>query len=188
MDQIVSLIRQFIDLFRFWIIVSPWEQAVRVRLGKHVKVLHSGIHFRLSILDSVFLQSTRQRVCTTDRQTLTTSDAKTVTITASVGYSIENIYTLYNTLHHADDTIRNIVRSRIASTISRTRSDELSCLEALSRNISKDVSLAQFGLSEVVVYVIEIALVKTYRLIGDYAQSYVNGTSLSTEKATEAVK
>lgn len=180
MDQIISLIRQFIDLFRVWIIICPWEQAVRVRLGKHVKVLQSGIHLRLPLVDSIFLQSTRMRICSTDRQTVNTADNKTITITASVGYSIASVHTLYNTLHHAEDTIRNLVRAKIAEVISRHPSDRLD-IPFVMLEVSNSIQLAGYGLADVCLYVNEFALSRTYRLIGDYAMSYSVGTSLSTE-------
>lgn len=185
MDQILQLIRQFIDLFRFWIIVCPWEQAVRVRLGKRVSVLSRGIHLRIPLFDQIFLQSTRMRVCSTDRQTITTSDGKTVAVTASVGYSIANVHTLYNTLHHAEDTVRNVVRAKIAQTISERPSGALS-LSELSVEVAKELRLEEFGLAEVHIYINEFAISRTYRLIGDYAAAYSMGNHLSTEKENTA--
>lgn len=189
MDQILSLIRQFIDLFRFWIIVCPWEQAVRVRLGKRLTVLHRGIHLRIPLLDHIFLQSTRMRVTSTDRQTITTLDGKTVTVTASVGYSIADVHKLYDTLHHAEDTIRNVVRANIAKTISerastgdRGGSHAGLSLSELSKEIARGLNLEEFGLAGVTIYINEFAVSRTFRIIGDSAQSYSTGNYLSTEK------
>jgi len=180
MDQIISLVRQFIDLFRVWIIVCPWEQAVRVRFGKRVRVLGPGIHLRLPLLDHIFLQSTRMRICCTDRQTVTALDGKTFSITAAVGYSISDVHALYNTLHHAEDTIRQLVRAKTAEVISRSNSTDLT-IERVTREVSASIDLGQYGITGSELYVNEFALSKTYRLIGDYAASYQQGTALSTE-------
>ena len=42
MNQILDLIREFFRLFQWWVIIAPWEQAVRVRAGKHLTLLQPG--------------------------------------------------------------------------------------------------------------------------------------------------
>lgn len=185
MDQIISLFRQFMDLFRFWVIVCPWEQAVRVRFGKRTKVLGSGAHFRIPLADKVFLQSTRHRICTTYRQTITTLDHKAVTVTAAVGYSISDVRLLYDTLHHAEDTIHNLVRHAMAAAVSSMDSHKLT-LKVLTDEVEAKIDLSQYGISETKIYMNEFAFTRAYRFIGDSAQNYSNGSSLTTEKENTA--
>ncbi len=185
MNQIVELIRQVFSLFRFWIIVSPWEQAIRVRRGKHTTLLSAGIHFRIPVLDALFVQSIRQRTCCVGRQTITSSDGKAVTLTGAVAYSIGDVLKLYEGLHHAEETIMNVVRTAIAEEVSHTHTSKVDVGRiGLAASAASARGLAMYGIVGVTVNITEISIIRAYRLIGDYAQVFQTGTSLSTEKAT----
>lgn len=185
MDQIIALVRQVFDLFRFWVIIAPWEQAVRVRLGRRVAVLGAGVHFRIPVVDAYYVQSTRMRQCTTGRQTVTTRDGKVATVTATVGYAIMDVLLLHNTLHHAEDTIVSLVRGLIASVVSSSDSGAMTS-GSIADKATANLDLTCYGLSDASVLINEFAVSRAYRFIGDYAQSYLLGSSLTTEKSTEA--
>jgi SPFH domain / Band 7 family len=180
MEQLVALIKQFFGLFRFWVVVSPWELALRVRLGKRVSLLAPGIHFRLPVVDVVYVQSSRLRVVSTDRQTVMTKDKKTVSFAAAVGFEIHDLEKLYRSLHHAEDTIRSITRAALARDIHISDSCDLDS-SALALRVAASISLEDFGLGGVKVFITDLMIVKTYRLVGDYAATYQSGTSLNTE-------
>lgn len=183
MDQIISLVRQFIDLFRIWCIVAPWEQAVRVRFGKNAVLLNAGVHFRIPIFDQFYVQSTRMRWLCTSRQTLMTKDGKTVMLNGMLGYSVIDVLRLHNTLYHAEDTIRNMTQAAIADATTPLSSVNLNC-EIIAKLVLTQLSLTQYGIGDVQFSVNELAITKTYRLVGDYAGTYSSGTTLSTEKPT----
>lgn len=179
MNELLATIRRFLDYFRFWIMVSPWEQVVRVRLGKRVTVLNAGVHLRLPFIDHTYSQSIRLRICSLGRQTTTSRDSQTITFGASLGYAINNIEKLYRTLHHAEDTISNIARSAIANYISMH--DLQRCHpHHIQEHCNQQLDLEPYGLCDVKVYLTEFAVVKTYRLIGDYGSGYA-GSSLFVE-------
>jgi regulator of protease activity HflC (stomatin/prohibitin superfamily) len=180
MDQIISFIRQFIDLFVWWVIIKPWEQGVLVRAGKHVHLLNAGVHLRIPILDSYYIQSTRKRMSVTGRQTVQSADGKSMTFCAAISYSIADVLKLYNTLHHAEDTVRNMTISHLAKIVS-THQSTVSLIE-IQTEATKLLNLEQYGLVEVEVMLNELMVTRTYRLVGDYSQTYQNGTGLSTEE------
>lgn len=152
--------------FKWWVIVLPWERGLRVRLGKTVTLLTEGTYLKLPVIDSVFVQTTRIRFVAMPIQTVTTKDEKTITITASIGYSIKDIHKLYNSLYSPDATIANIVMGVISEYVaSHTISDCLpSKIEEASTNV---LSANDYGLGDVSVKVIGYAAVRTYRLIQD---------------------
>lgn len=179
MNEIVNFIKQFIGIFKIWVIVAPWEQAARIRLGKYITPLASGIHLKLPFIDTVILESIRFRVSCNDRQTVTCRDGKSITFSVSIGYSIDNVITLYNTLHHGEDTIRNLVRSISSDYVASIVSGNFS-MEELKRHVDTTLSLEKYGLSNVVIFVSDFAFVKAYRLIGDYTPGNY-GTALALE-------
>jgi hypothetical protein len=180
MNQLVEAILRFLRNFKLWVVVSPWEQAVRVRLGKQVSVLDAGIHLRLPLADVVYVQSTRLRFTQTDRQTVTAKDGKTVSVVASIGYEIMDLEKLYRTVHHAEDTIRQMVRGSIAVYLSERYSAQVTAGD-IARELSAMCDLSAFGLVTSEVIVTDLVIARTYRLIGDFG-SYQSGTSLNTER------
>jgi hypothetical protein len=166
METFTALLKQISQIFTWWVSVSPWEQALRVRLGKHVCRLEPGPHLRIPFVDVVFVQSVRLRVASMGMQTVMTKDRKALSVGAAVGYAIENIEQLYQTLHHAQDTITNLAELAIAEAVANRNADELTP-KLLSEAATASIGLRDFGLSSVSVRVTDFAFVRTYRLISD---------------------
>ena len=182
MNEIIQLLRQIIGQFQPWVIVSPWEQAVRVRLGKRIKLLDAGIHLKLPFLDSVYLQSVRLRVAGLYRQTLSTRDGVVITVGGTIGYKIEDIGKLYRTLHHGEGTIANLARVEISNYVTSHKRDECEP-ERIVNAVNGALDFSQYGLSAVSIAVTDFAIVRTLRLIGDTEYGY-HGDPLSTTKST----
>jgi hypothetical protein len=62
----------------FWVVVLPWQQALRVRGGRHVRLLKPGIYLKVPILDVVQVESVRRRTSMVPIQTLSTAIAAQV--------------------------------------------------------------------------------------------------------------
>jgi SPFH domain/Band 7 family protein len=185
MGSLLTMLQNFFNGIKLWITVAPWEQGIRVRAGKHLKFLGAGIHFKLPVLDNFYIQTTRLRLSGTGRQTTTTKDGKTITFAAAVGYQIDDLVALYKSLHHAEDTIQNLIRGALSDYVSTHVLEE--CTPGiLGELIREEVlpALRSFGLGNVNVYLMEFSVVKTYRLIGDYG-AFGGGSGLdTTQKAT----
>lgn len=180
MQSLVELIRSFFRGVRPWVVVAPWEQCLRVRLGKHVRVLQAGFHLRIPIIDIVYMQSVRRRVSSTGQQTLTTSDNRTITITAALGYAIDNVEAVYRGLHHAEDTLVQLSRQRLAQYVATHPLAD--CTPADLERVAGQMALelASYGFSSPELRVTDFAVVKTYRLIGDRNGIGMYGDALTT--------
>jgi regulator of protease activity HflC (stomatin/prohibitin superfamily) len=154
-------------LLQWWIIVLPWEKAILIRWGKHLKVLGAGIHFRIPFIDTVYLQSTRLRVVQMPPQTITTKDKHTLTIVMCAGYSIDNIETLYQKMFQAESTIANMVMGEISEHISSNLLTECTPSDIEGKVMTK-LNSTDYGIKYEYVKVIGYAIVKTYRLIQDH--------------------
>jgi regulator of protease activity HflC (stomatin/prohibitin superfamily) len=62
MYQVKEFFEYIFNAVKIWIIIQPWQQGLRVRNGKDVKLLNGGIYFKLPYFDSVYVQETRLRV------------------------------------------------------------------------------------------------------------------------------
>jgi len=168
----VTWISQIFDLlsrpFIWWVVVAPWEAGIRSRLGKNATILNPGIHLRLPFIDRVYLQSTRLRMISDSGQTMTTKDGKVVTVAVACQYAIADIKKLYMEIAHPESTLLFHVQGLITQIVSQSDSKALSP-KSLQEEIGKDIPAEQWGLEQVKVWVINFALVKTYRLLmNDY--------------------
>ena len=181
MGEFLSLVKQFLNELIFWKIIAPWEQAVRVRCGRYIKVLSGGTYFKIPVLDKYYVQSTRFRLSIIqDKQTVGTLDKVAVTFSISVGYVIDDILKLYQTLHHAEDTVKNIVRNSVACYITTHNNEDIT-LEKMMKDINATIDFSKYGLGSVAVFISDLVTVKAYRLIGDYMYGN-HGAALSTEE------
>jgi regulator of protease activity HflC (stomatin/prohibitin superfamily) len=169
MGSIKELIDYLLNVVKFWIIVNPWERAIRVRFGKNQKLLKGGVHFRIPFLDNFYIQCIRLRVVALSMQTLTSKDIKTVTLNGVAGYEITNIETLYNTMLYPESTISNIIQGELAAYI---YSHDI--VNILPEEIEKSVmtklgDLNKYGIKVSYFKLTNFAIVRTYRLIQDHS-------------------
>ena len=166
MEMLSTLFRQFGELLTWWVMISPWEQALRVRAGKHVRRLGAGLHFRIPFLDVVMVQSVRLRVVGLSIQTVMTKDRRALTVAGALGFAVDDIEKLYQTLHHAQDTLMTMSAMAIAESAEQVNSGDLTSGQ-LSRSASAMIDFSAYGLSHGEVRITDFAFVRTYRLISD---------------------
>lgn len=67
--SIAEAIGRFFAVWKFWLVVPPWDVGIRVRLGRHAKRLPPGLHLRIPFIDEITLVNTRLRTTTTPPST-----------------------------------------------------------------------------------------------------------------------
>jgi hypothetical protein len=168
------------SLLTWWFIVEPWEQAVRVRFGKHVILFEAGAHLRIPFFDTVYVQNTRRRLLSVGSQTLTTSDRKVLTVHSTIGYVLSDVMKLQRGLHDADGTVMQHVTSRLAQDIAEHTLEDCGPA-AVAARVRAQLGLKQYGLD-----VVEFALtsyvadVQTLRILTDGSAPGFSYTTLST--------
>lgn len=166
MEWINQIIQNFTRLFQWWVIIMPWELGIRVRLGKNQTLLTPGTHFRIPLLDSVYIQTTRLRVISMAPCTVTSRDNQTITFVACLGYSIIDIEKLYDTLYQPERTVSNIALSGISDYISTN--DRADCTpRKIQEALEIKLGALSYGLKFDYIRITGYAIVKTFRLIQD---------------------
>ena len=174
-----EILHAIIKAFTWLVTVTPWEQAVRVRLGKHTKILFAGIHLKIPYIDRIYRQSIRRRLSLMGTMTLTTKDKQAVTLNGAVGYEIIDILLLYQTLHSPEDTISIEVAGLVSNFIvSRDLAD---CLpHHIQTYVDTHMDLTRYGLGKQQFVLTGFAVVKTYRLLQGGMADYSHGENLDT--------
>lgn len=159
-----DLIRQLGRMFNWVFVVAPWEQALRIRLGKRVHELGPGIYCRIPFVDRVYRQSIRRRMSIIRPQTLTTQDNRTVTIAGALAYEIENLRRLFDTLESPTDSIEAEVCGLISTFVSARDLDD--CLPpAIEKHVDDELDLKKYGLNGKEFRIMSFVVVKTYRFV-----------------------
>jgi len=164
MGWLQNLLSQFTELFKWFYILQPWEQALRVRAGKYIKLHKGGIHFKIPYIDFVFKQNTRLRISEISAQTVTTKDDKTITLSGSLSYRVNDITPLYKKLHSAEVTLARHTQGIISNYIAWHDFNECSPKILVEYTNSK-LNLTQYGLADAAFLLKDFAVVKTYRFI-----------------------
>lgn len=175
MGSIRELLDYILNVFKFWIIVQPWERAIRTRFGKGQKLLKGGIHFRIPFMDTFYIQCVRLRVVNLPMQNLTSKDLKTVTVNGSAGYEIDNIEILYNTMYEPESTISNIIMGTIADYVYAHNILDITPLD-IENEVIKKLNLKKYGLNVSYFKMVNFAVVRTFRLIQDNSMAYRSET------------
>ncbi len=166
MNQIKELFEYLFNAIKIWVIIQPWQQGLRVRLGKTTKQLSPGIYFKIPYFDSVYVQEDRLRMVVLPIQTLSSKDNHTLTLNSSIGYSITSIQQLYQTLYHPETTIGYMAMSIISEFIFTNN------LAGITPQKIEEVVLAKlkgedYGIRFGSFKLTTFAIVRTYRLIQD---------------------
>lgn len=164
MEWFKEIWNQISTILKWWVIILPWEEGVRIRLGKNVKILKPGIHFRLPYFDSCYRQSIRINFVNFATQTLTTSTKETITISAIVGYSIKDIFKVYNSVSKIEGAVTGKVMGAIADFVSRMTL--VNCKPSdIEDSVKSSIGEMDWGINIEELKITSYAVVKTYRLI-----------------------
>lgn len=164
MNLISQITHALSAVFQWWVTIAPWQQGVRVRFGKHTTLLQPGVHFKLPLFDTVFMQPIRLRSQYVGSQTLTTVDGKSISLASAIQYEIVDLLTLYRTLHNAHDTIEQKVQGVIADYIVTCRLESLRP-DVLNEHLHAALDLSKYGLRVHQFDVTNFVVVRTHRLI-----------------------
>lgn len=189
MNALVVAIGRWFATLKFFVMIQPWEQGLRVRLGCRMALLSPGPHFKFPFIDEIYRQTVRMRTNSVHMQTLSTSDGATVTLGVAVGYAVADIQRLYDNLHHAEDTISQLTGASVARYVLTTPRAGLTA-EGLQAAVTAELSkeFERFGLSDVDIRVTDFAFVRALRLVMDQRWVSRQTDGLSTVGDGDAAK
>lgn len=183
MEWLQTLVNRFTEAFKWFWILQPWEQALRVRAGKKIVKYKGGFHFKIPYLDYIFKQNCRMRLSSVPSQTITTRHGKTVTVSGALAYRVEDVYPLYQQLHMAEDTLSRKAQGIVSRYLGELK--DICTAEELTAHVNDELSFEKYGLADVEFLLKDFAIVKTYRFItGDMDSTWMANT-LQTDEADE---
>jgi len=158
------LITNFAELFKWFYILQPWEQALRVRCGKRIQLHGGGLHFKVPYIDYIFKQNTRLRISDVPAQTITTLDGRTITLSGALQYRVADITPLFMKLHMAENTIAQECQGILTEYIAWNEF-KVCDPKSVMQHVQTKLNLELYGLDDVRFILKDFAVVKTYRFI-----------------------
>jgi regulator of protease activity HflC (stomatin/prohibitin superfamily) len=109
-DKLIDLCIQFIELFRFFIVIDQFERGVVLRLGVFNRELEPGFHFLIPFnIENCMTDNVVTRVSGTSNQVLTTKDEKGIIARVMVRWRIRDIQKALLEVEGVDDAFRDSV-------------------------------------------------------------------------------
>jgi hypothetical protein len=178
-----SLLTNFAEAFKWFYILQPWEQALRVRCGKNIRLHAGGLHFKVPYIDFIFKQNTRKRISDVPAQTITTLDNRTITLSGALSYRVADITPLYMKLHMAEATIAQECQAILTEYIGWNEFGKCSP-QQVREHVNETLKIEEYGLADIKFILKDFAVVKTYRFITGDMDTYLNH-ELATDEAED---
>lgn len=170
-DRFFDFVIQFADLFRFWVVLNPYEHGVLLRLGKFVRIIEPGLHFMWPLhIDHIMYESVVPTTHSLGNESITTRDGKAVSFHAVVTFQISDIQKALLSVHDTDHALVDACRGEIARTLMAHTWDEV-----IQEGIYDDITKAcrkrgwKWGIEVMSVQLASLSLAKNIRLISNGA-------------------
>lgn len=167
LDKLVDFAIQCIELFKFWVVIHPYEAGVRLRLGKFHQVLECGFHWMLPFgIDTHLAEYIVPTTHSLGDESTISKDGKSVGFHAVVTYKVRDIQ---KTLLEVDD-VHHAVRDACCGEIGRVLR-EATWEEMLAEDILDKLTAAcrkrgfRYGIEVMSVQLAGIAQVRSIRIM-----------------------
>ena len=129
-DRLIDFLVDFIDLFRFWTIVMPYEEGVVIRLGKYKKTVTAGWWLIWPFnIDQVLKANVVPTTLDLGEQSVTTADGQSVVVRAFLTWSIFDVRKLLLEVEDHEDALNDVASGYIAQAIAEADWAEVSAAD-----------------------------------------------------------
>lgn len=162
----VEWLRQVLIQATPWFTVRPWEQGVRLWMGKNRRLLGPGFYFKVPVLHQALVFPIRLRTAIVPMQTLRSKDGRTVTISLILKYRVADLFLVLDTLHNPEATLGHIVQGSVSDLVPTLESQQVTT-ERIRASAKSAVDAKALGIDEFDVLVSDNADLsgRTLRLI-----------------------
>lgn len=131
-DRLIDLLVQFIELFKFWAVIDPYEEALVLRLGKLHRHLLCGWHWVIPMgIDRVIDEHIVPAVHVLENESVTTRDGKTISFRAVVTYRVRDIKKLLLEVEDGNHAVVDACAGEVARVLRESTWEEINHPEIL---------------------------------------------------------
>lgn len=167
-DKIVEILNSWWNHILPVTIVSHYQEAVLLRMGKFKTVLKPGMHFKIPFFDEVLDQYVVVTTLSLPAQSLYTKDRQNIVAKGVIKYKISDVKTFLLEVYDAKDALSDMTTAIIKQIITDLSLEE--CLNSdIDNTLTKKarVEAKKWGVEIQQVTLTDLAPIKSYRLISD---------------------
>jgi regulator of protease activity HflC (stomatin/prohibitin superfamily) len=126
LDKLIEVLLGAIDLFRFWVVLKPYERGILLRLGLFKKELGPGIHWKFPFgIDFVYDEIVVARTASVSALSTTTSDGKSIGFDAVITYCISDLKKAALQVYDVADAITDSCAGIIGTELTKKTWDDI---------------------------------------------------------------
>lgn len=167
LDKLIDFLIQCIELFKFWIVLHPYEAGVLMRLGKFRKVVECGFHWMLPFgIDHAITEHVVPTTHSLGDESTISKDGKSIGFHAVVTYKVRDIQKALLEVEDVDHAVRDACSGEIGRVLRESTWEEM-----LREDILDKLTAAcrkrgfKYGIEIMSVQLAGIALVRSIRLM-----------------------
>ena len=134
LDKLIDFIIQFIELFKFWVVIHPFEAGVMLRLGKFYKIVECGFHWMLPFgVDHVITEHIVPTTHSLGDESTISKDGKSVGFHAVVTYKVRDIQKALLDVEDVDHAVRDACAGEIGRVMRESTWEEILAADILEK-------------------------------------------------------
>jgi regulator of protease activity HflC (stomatin/prohibitin superfamily) len=167
LDKLIDLLIACLELFRFWIVLDPYEQGVLLRLGRFIRVVEPGFHWVLPFrIDHVIYECVVASTHSLGNESVISTDGKSVGFAAVVTYQVRDIKKALLEIEDVNHAVRDACLGEIGRVLRESSWAEISDKDILDKLTAACRRRGfRYGIEIVCVQLASLALVKNIRLM-----------------------
>lgn len=180
-DKLIDLIVTFIGDFLPFKIVDQWEKGVHLRFGKFMKVVNSGLNWKIPFFDQILTTPVITQTVNLKSQTVTSEDEKSVVLSSIVRYHIHDVKKFLLGVMHANDALVDTTQGIIRDMVEGCKWSDL---YDLSNVVTPEVNeqVEKWGITVEQVSFPDLGEIKTYRIINDSSKDTTLPLSVNNQE------
>lgn len=166
-DRLIELCLEFIELFRFWFVLHPYEEALVLRLGKLHRHLEPGLNWVLPFgVDHVMASHVVPSTHSLGDESVTSKDGKSVGFHAIVTYRVKDLEKLLLEIEDPEHAVRDACCGEIGRVLRESTWEEMTRPDILERLTTAARKRGfRYGVEIMGVQLAGLALCRTIRIM-----------------------
>ena len=167
LDKLIDFLIQCIELFKFWIVVHPYEAGVMMRLGRFIRVIECGFHWMLPFgIDHAITEHIVPTTHSLGDESTISKDGKSIGFHAVVTYKVRDIQKALLDVEDVNHAVRDACSGEIGRVMRESMWEEM-----LAEDILEKLTAAcrkrgfRYGIEIMSVQLAGLAQVRSIRLM-----------------------
>lgn len=166
MQSLLNFLLQIWRELLFFKIIAPWEEGLRVRVGKYYRAFGPGPHFKLPFIDTFHVVNVRRQTVDLEDQTVETRDRIPVLVSLSLQYEIRNIQNVFVKVQDFDVSLLTEAMNVVAAWINTHLYEECTIDRIVTENFDPIRKIGfEWGCTVLRLSVNNFARHRVYRLV-----------------------